>query len=93
MSARLQMVTRRQFGFANDARLNRALVEALRVSMLGCETCREIEKEIESTPEGGEYTEAPSFPGKTVRKLDAHFKFHWKEDYELIDLVNKRPAP
>lgn len=93
MSARLQMVTRRQFGFDNAARLNRALVDALKKSMPCCETCREIDKEIESTPEGAEYTEAPSFPGQTVQKLNAHFKFHWKEDYELIDLVNKRPAP
>ncbi len=57
-----------------------------------CETCREIEKEIELNPEGGEYIETPSFPGKTVQKLDAHFKYHWKEDYELIDQANRRPA-
>jgi len=88
MSAKLQMITRKQFGFSNGARLNRALIDALRASMQGCETCSEIEKEIELDPEGGEYIEAPSFPGKSVQKLDAHFKAHWKENYELIDLVN-----
>src|SRR5437762_4210844 len=81
MSAKLTMVTRKQFGFSNRAHLNRALVDALKASMQGCETCREIEKEIELNPEGGEYVEAPSFPGKTVQKLDAHFKSHWREEY------------
>ena len=90
MSPRLQMVTRRQFGFSNGAQLNRALIDALRASKPGCETCREIEEEIQSNDEGGEYLEAPSFPGRTVQKLDAHFKYHWKEDYELVDLVNRR---
>lgn len=92
MNAKLQMVTRRQFGFSNGAQLNRALVDALNASMRGCETCREIEKEIQLNSEGGEYIEAPSFPGRTVQKLDAHFKYHWKEDYELVELVNRRPA-
>jgi len=92
MSKKLQMTTSRQFGFSNGAQLNRALVDALTASMPGCETCREIEKEIQSNSEGAEYIEAPSFPGKTVQKLDAHFKYHWKEEYELIDLVTRRPA-
>jgi hypothetical protein len=92
MSTKLQMITRKQFGFSNKAQLNQALIDALAASMPGCETCREIEKEIQSNPEGGEYMEAPSFPGKTVQKLDAHFKYHWKDTYELIDLANGRPS-
>jgi hypothetical protein len=89
---RMQMVTRRQFGFSNGAQLNQPLVDAVKASMPGCEICREIERDILSNPEGGEFTEAPSFPGTTVQKLDAHFKYHWKDDYELIDLVNRRLA-
>ena len=92
MDTKLRMVTRRQFGFSNEAQLNRALVDALTASVPACEICREISKEIESNADGAEYTEAPGFPGRTVRKIDAHFKFHWREDYELIDLVNGKPA-
>jgi hypothetical protein len=92
MSTKLQMVTRKQFGFSNRAQLNQALIDALAASMPGCETCCEIEKEIQANPEGGEYIEAPSFPGKTVQKLDAHFKYHWKDTYELIDLANGRSS-
>jgi len=36
--------------------------------------------------DGGEYVEAASFPGRTIRTIDAHFKAHWKEDYELVHL-------
>lgn len=92
MSTKLQMVTRRRFGFSNGARLNQALLDALKASMPGCETCREIEKEIQADDEGGDYVEAPSFPGKTVQKLDAHFKYHWKSDYELVELVHRKSA-
>jgi len=90
MDAKLQMVTRRVFGFSNKAQLNQALVDALRASAPGCETCRDIDKEVEAIPDGGEYVEAASFPGKTVQKLDAHFKFHWKTDYALVDLSGRR---
>jgi len=90
MAPRLQMVTRRQFGFSNKARLNPALVEALRSEGSICQTCRDIDKEVDSLPDGGEYVEAASFPGKTVQKLDAHFKSHWKADYELVDLSSRK---
>ncbi|HLF93923.1 MAG TPA: hypothetical protein VJB14_10710 [Planctomycetota bacterium] len=89
LTARLKMVTRRKFGFSNGAQLNRPLVDALKASTEACETCREIEKEIDATADGAEYLEAPSFPGKTVQKLDAHFKYHWKGDYELVDLSDR----
>ena len=36
--------------------------------------------------EGGEFIEAASFPGRTVQKLSARFKFHGKEAYDLIVL-------
>lgn len=88
-TATLRMVTRRKFGFSNGAQLNRALVDALRASMPACETCRDIEKEIDATADGAEYLEAPSFPGTTVQKLDAHFKYHWKADYALVDLSDR----
>jgi len=90
MSATLKMMTRRLFGFSNRAKLNPALVDALKASMPVCETCREIEKEIDSIPEGAEFVECASFPGKTVQKLDAHFKFHWKAEYELLDLSGRK---
>jgi len=90
MTATMQMMTRRLFGFSNRAKLNAALVEALRASVSMCETCREIEKEIDSIPEGAEFVECGSFPGKTVQKLDAHFKFHWKAEYELVDLSGRK---
>ena len=90
MSARLQMTTRRLFGFSNKARLNPALLEALRAEGSFCEICRDIDKEVDSVPEGGEYVEAASFPGKTVQKLDAHFKSHWKAEYELVDLSGRK---
>jgi hypothetical protein len=84
------MATRRQFGFSNKARLNPALVEALRSEGEPCQTCRDIETEVDSLPDGGEYVEAASFPGKSVQKLDAHFKSHWKGDYELVDLSGRK---
>jgi len=85
MSANLQMTSVRRFGRSNMARLNPALMAALHASGPGCETCREIEREVDSNPEGGEYVETAGFPGKTVPKLDAHFKFHWKDDYQFVD--------
>jgi hypothetical protein len=93
MAAKLQMVTRRGFGFANRARLSRALVDALQASVSSCETCRDIQKDVDSIPDGGEYVEAASFPGKTIQKLDAHFKAHWKSEYELVDLTGRKEAP
>ena len=87
------MTTRRVFGFSNRAQLNRALVDALRASVSGCETCRDIEKEVEPLSDGAEYVEAASFPGKTIQKLNAHFKFHWKDEYELVDLAGRREGP
>ena len=86
MAARLQMTTRSRFGFSNSARLNSALVAALLGSGPGCEVCRDIEKEVDLIPEGGDYVESVGFPGKTVHKLSAHFKFHWKDEYELIEM-------
>jgi hypothetical protein len=93
MATRFQMVTRRQFGFSNKARLNPALVAALRSEGSICQTCRDIEKEVDAVPEGGDYVEAASFPGKTVQKLDAHFKSHWKDEYELVDLAARKGSP
>lgn len=91
MSNKFQMVTCRQFGFSNGAKLNPALVDAIKASMPACETCRGIEKEIEMTAEGAEYLESPGFPGWNISKLDAHFKSHWKDAYELVDLA-RRPG-
>ena len=93
MAEKLQMVTRRGFGFANRARLSRALMDALQASVPSCETCREIEKDVDVIPDGGEYVEAASFPGQSLHKLDAHFKSHWKGEYELVDLTGRREAP
>ena len=93
MAIRFQMVTRRQFGFSNKARLNPALVAALHLEGSICQTCRDIEKEVDAVPEGGDYVEAASFPGKTVQKLDAHFKSHWKDEYELVDLAVRKGSP
>jgi hypothetical protein len=90
VSAAMLMETRRRFGFSNRATLNVALLDALRASMPLCETCREIDKAIDAIPEGGEFVESGSFPGKTVQKLDAHFKAHWKDGYELRDLSGRK---
>ena len=90
MAARLRMETRRVFGLSNKARLNSALVEALRASVPDCETCRDIERDVDSTVAYGEYVEAASFPGRTIQKLDAHFKYHWKDEYELVDLSGRK---
>ena len=84
--ARLQMTAVRRFGLSNKARLNPALMEALHASGGGCDVCREIEKDIDPVPEGGDYVEAAGFPGKTIWTLSAHFKTHWKDEYELRDL-------
>ncbi len=85
MTAKFVMVTRSRFGFSKKAQLNAGLVGALAVSAPDCELCVEIQNDLLATPEGGEYVEAASFPGRTVQKLDAHFKSHWKNDYELVD--------
>ncbi len=90
MSAKLQMVTRTVFGFSNKAQLNRALVDAIEGSMGGCEDCGQIHQEIQTRPEGGDFVEAASFPGRTVQRLDAHFKYHWKDEYELVDLAHRK---
>jgi hypothetical protein len=89
-AARLQMTTRARFGYSNTAKLNRALVDALQASTSGCEICRDIQKDVDSHPDGGEYVEAASFPGKTIQKLDAHFKSHWNAEYELVDLTGRK---
>ena len=91
MTAKLQMVTYTRYGFSNKAQLNRALLGAMAASVPECDICVEIQKDVLVNPEGGEYVEAASFPGRTVRKLDAHFRSHWKEDYELVDLSNQIP--
>jgi len=85
MTAKFVMVTRSRFGFSKKAQLNPGLIGALAESAPDCEFCVEIQKDLLATPEGGEYVEAASFPGRTVQKLDAHFKSHWKSDYELVD--------
>ena len=82
MNEKLQMLTRTRFGYSNKAQLSPALLTAVAASGPDCETCFEIQKELE----GAEFVEAASFPGRTVQKLDAHFKFHWKDGYELVDL-------
>jgi len=86
MNARLRMATRSRFGFSNKAQLNLPLLGALAASGAGCEFCAEIEKNVLVNRDGGEYVEAASFPGRTIRTIDAHFKAHWKEDYELVHL-------
>ncbi len=91
MNDKLQMVTCRQFGFSNGAKLNRVLVDALTASMPVCELCTRIDKELDRTAEGAEFVESPSFPGMNVQKMDAHFKSHWKDAYELVDLA-RRPG-
>jgi len=82
-AARLQMTTRARFGYSNTAKLNRALVDALQASTSGCEICRDIQKDVDSHPDGGEYVE-------TIQKLDAHFKSHWNAEYELVDLTGRK---
>jgi hypothetical protein len=89
MTTKLQMVTRSVFGRSNKARLNVPLMSAVQASGRLCETCEDITKQVDSLPDGGEFIEAASFPGKTVQRLDAHFKSHWKTEYELVDLSGK----
>ncbi|HEX7900545.1 MAG TPA: hypothetical protein VF950_22460 [Planctomycetota bacterium] len=85
MSEKLRMSTRRQFGASsNRARLNRELVDAVSAAAKICDTCREIHADLETDPEGGNFVEAASFPGATIDKLDAHFRAHWKDAYELV---------
>lgn len=84
MSAQLRMVARRSFGVPARALLNKDLMSALKSSGEGCERCRDIEKDVDPTHEGGEYVESASFPGTSVHKLDAHFRTHWKETYEFV---------
>jgi hypothetical protein len=80
------MATRSRFGFSNKAHLNLALLGALAASGAGCEFCAEIHRDVLVNQEGGEYVEAASFPGRTLRTIDAHFKAHWKDNYQLVDL-------
>jgi hypothetical protein len=80
------MTSIRRFGRSSMARLNPALMDALQASGPECEICRVIEREVDPNSEGGEYAEAAGFPGLTVQKLDAHFKFHWKDDYQFVGL-------
>lgn len=83
MTAKLRMSARRTFGQANRARLNRELVDAVTAAAKLCDTCREIHADLEMDPDGGSFVEAASFPGATIDKLDAHFRAHWKDAYEL----------
>jgi hypothetical protein len=84
MSAKLRMSTRRQYGASsNRARLNRELVDAVSAAAKVCDTCREIHADLEMDPNGGSFVEAASFPAATIDKLDAHFRAHWKDAYEL----------
>ena len=78
------MTTVQRFGWSNKARLNPALMEALHVSVGNCDVCREISKEIDAVPEGGDYVEAAGFPGKTIWSVSAHFKSHWKDEFEML---------
>jgi hypothetical protein len=84
------METRSRFGFSNKAQLNPALLAALAESAPTCEVCLEIEKDVQPNPEGAEYVEASTFRGRTLERLDAHFKSHWKDEYELIDLSGRK---
>jgi hypothetical protein len=81
----LKMTTRRRFGAGSLARLNRELFAALKESAPGCETCRDIAKDLEPDSDGADFVEAPSFPGATVDRMDAHFRYHWKDAYERVD--------
>jgi hypothetical protein len=90
MTAKKQMVTRRLFGFSNRAQLNRPLTDAVQAEGSVCETCREIVTEVDALPDGAEFVESGSFPGRTVQKLSAHFKSHWKDEYELVDLAGRK---
>ena len=90
MSGKLQMTTRTRFGGAHKAQLNKPLMDALAAAP-DCDTCVDILQDVEASPDGGEFVEAASFPGRTVQKLDAHFRGHWKDEYELVDLSVGRP--
>ena len=86
MPATLRMETHRRFGAGAKARLNRELLGSVKESSASCETCLDIVKDLEADADGAgaDFTEAPSFPGSTVDKLDMHFRFHWKEAYERV---------
>jgi hypothetical protein len=86
------MTTRRLFGYSGKGSFNQALLDAIRASRPTCEACRDIEREVDEVPGGAEFTEAASFPGRTLDKLNAHFKAHWKEEYELVDLSGRRTS-
>lgn len=92
MPVSLLMRTRRRFGFSNRARLNRELVEAVVASAATCDACRDVVRDLQVDPEGGDYVEAPSFPGATIDRLDAHFKFHWDAGYQLLDGAKPQPT-
>jgi len=84
MNGKLRMSTRRSFGATSRrARLNRELIDAVSASATSCDTCRDIHADLDMNPEGGDFVEAASFPGATVDRLDAHFRAHWKDRYEL----------
>jgi hypothetical protein len=86
MPATLQMLSRQAFGYAKRVRLNAPLLEAVRGSAASCELCHEIERDVEPSGEGGgDFVEAATFPGRSISKLDAHFRYHWKEAYALVD--------
>jgi len=93
MTEKLQLTAQRRPGRSAMARLNPALMSAIHASGTGCETCRDLEREVDAIPEGGEYVEAASFPGTTIQKLDAHFKAHWKDDYRFVDLGAIKASP
>ena len=82
---KLQMTAQGRFGQARSARLNRELIDAFRLTCATCEACRDIDKDLDATAEGADFLESASFPSNTVGKLDAHFKSHWKDAYELIE--------
>lgn len=84
MSGKLRMSTRRGFGASSKrARLNRELTDAVSASATSCDTCRQIHADLDTDSDGGDFVEAASFPGATIDRLDAHFRAHWKDGYEL----------
>ena len=87
--ASLRMTTRRRFGAGTWARLNRELFGALKESAPSCEACRDIAKDLEPDADGADFVEAPSFPNSTVDRLDAHFRYHWKDAYERVDTTGR----
>jgi hypothetical protein len=88
---KFRMSIQGRFGQARRARLNRELVEAVVASQTACEACHEIHKDLDATADGAEFVESLSFPGNTVHKLDAHFKSHWKAEYEVVEASLGKP--